>query len=221
MRYERKFRIEGVLHQLLIQQVRCLPQGFSPAFPDRLVQNQYYDTPRLGAMAANLDGLAARRKVRLRWYDPPGLFEGVLEIKEKRSYLGWKDSTKIDLTRFKGREALNAFVNSQTTGGAYLQPTLRNRYLRSYFISADGCFRITIDREICYLDQRAYPADRKLKTLLDPPEHRWKRVPEIILEIKYSREMEAEADRLCQGLPYRMSRYSKYVSGMEATGTRL
>ena len=38
------------------------------AFPDRIVNNVYFDTPDLAAFEANLWGAPERRKCRLRWY---------------------------------------------------------------------------------------------------------------------------------------------------------
>ena len=91
-----------------------------------------------------------------------------------------------------------------------LRPTLLNTYLRSYFISADGRFRLTVDRTMNFhsFNARNLPHRQAVKD------------DAVILEIKY----EAEDDHdylswISQRLPFRLGKNSKYVNGLLLVGS--
>ena len=45
MRYERKYKIEGVSLGIILQSIAMHPAGLSKIYPDRQINNIYFDTP--------------------------------------------------------------------------------------------------------------------------------------------------------------------------------
>lgn len=73
------------------------PMVFSTAYPDRSVNNIYFDTEDFQYYRDNVEGVSNRRKIRIRWY---GDWENrevspVLEYKIKRGPVGYKTSYKL------------------------------------------------------------------------------------------------------------------------------
>ncbi len=217
LRYERKFLLQTVDAHQAGRLVRQHPWMFYEPYPPRHVNNLYLDTHGLEYYADNVSGNMRRRKVRIRWYG--GLFDGsrapVLEIKHKIGPVGYKiqhDLPPLTLnphflqTGFKRylREAgLPAPVRDNLIS---LPPVLLNRYHRRYFAARGAPFRITIDREMTY-----YRADR-FGPMAKPA---WRDRQQVIVEIKYPKEAEPEIDRVAGFFPFRMTRSSKYVTGVQ------
>ena len=86
---------------------------------------------------------------------------------------------------------------------AMIRPTLLNSYVRKYFVSADGRFRITIDRDLCFFPAR------------NPWIRQRAQQNATVLELKYAEGDNSEACELSQDLGFRLSRNSKYVTGMD------
>jgi hypothetical protein len=85
---------------------------------------------------------------------------------------------------------------------------LLNRYLRKYFLSWDGKIRVTIDTDHTVFDQRF-----KSK----PNFHMKANLPNtLIVEVKFARKDREYASQAIQGLPIRVSRHSKYITGVNA-----
>lgn len=211
MRYERKYRLEGVSVPAIRQLLRLHPAAFRTQFPDRQVNNIYFDTPVLTTFHQNAAGEEVRKKFRVRWYgtDLHATGKPRLEIKYKQSELGGKQVwplTTFDLDDLRGlSEQVHHILQHQPAG--FLQPTLLNSYSRSYLISHDGRFRLTIDYDLRY------------HSLLKSPRFRCYHVQDaaIVLEIKYEAEDDADVGHLTQQLPFRQSRHSKYVNGLVLT----
>ncbi|MEK7677782.1 MAG: polyphosphate polymerase domain-containing protein [Verrucomicrobiota bacterium] len=94
MRYERKWLPTGLSMAEVLVMVRRHPAAFRPAYPERQVNNVYFDTPRLDHYFDHISGNSARVKVRLRWYGEFNAFGAspVLELKFKRGSASWKES---------------------------------------------------------------------------------------------------------------------------------
>ena len=92
-----------------------------------------------------------------------------------------------------------------------LQPVLLNHYRRKYFMSRDGRYRITIDSELHYRG-----VDRITNHFLRDEEQ----VGENVLELKYDREDDADADAITQFFKFRLSKNSKYVNGIKRVDIR-
>ena len=98
MRFERKYRIENQPVSVVQQMLRFHPAGFRKLFPDRQVNNIYYDTTELLTFHQNVYGQNERKKYRVRWYgsDLQQLTKPRLEIKSKHNELGAKKVIEME-----------------------------------------------------------------------------------------------------------------------------
>jgi len=215
-RYERKFVVSDLSYAGIEQEIRNHPAAFSEIFHQRFINNIYLDSNDLDFFYDNVSGKGSRKKARIRWYgDLFGKIEKpVLEFKVREGYLGNKLSYK--LKPFKLDEDFNyqvlkdVFSDSGLPEWAYevlqhLSPALLNRYSRKYFLSFDGKFRLTIDSDLSYhaIEPTHNPF---LKSY---------RGDEFIVEVKYDFENDSEAPFITNNLPFRLTKSSKYVNGME------
>jgi hypothetical protein len=216
-RYEVKFVARATRFHELEHWVRMHPKGFARAFPPRVVNNVYFDTPDLFTFRENLTGASARAKVRLRWYgeDPrPGVT--TLEVKRRRNQLGWKHTFPagdLDFTKLSWKEIRRRVRSVLTPEGrpwldAFPEPVLVNCYERAYFLSRDGSVRVTLDRRQAVFDQRQRP---------HPDLRRRANLPDtLVLEVKFGRADREAGASVLRGIPIRVSRNSKYVIGVRA-----
>ena len=87
-------------------------------------------------------------------------------------------------------------------------PILLNRYRRRYFISRDEKIRLTIDTNQAVWDQRFKSKPNFLNKANLPDT--------LIVEIKFDRKDREYASQSIQSLPLRVSRHSKYMTGVNA-----
>jgi hypothetical protein len=219
-RYERKFVVETTemsLHQVHAA-VKLHPAFFRQAYPPRFINNIYLDSNGMGHYQANLDGIGDRLKIRIRWYGDlfnPAV-KPTLEYKFKRGMVGSKESYPMQpfavSERFSHanlaavlRANHNLLPSVQADLGG-LRAALLNRYYRSYYESADRCFRITIDNDMSYYH---------LPRLSGPGMHRQTDRGHVVIELKYNAENDRSANRIAAHFPFRISRNSKYALGIE------
>ncbi len=216
-RFERKYHITEAPTGEIEHWVRRCPAMFSEVYVPRFINNIYFDSPNLEAYFQNLDGLADRTKVRIRWYgDLFGQIQKpVLEFKIKRSRVGTKESFRLmPFTLNRGfhvselRPVLEdpALPPRVLVELSHLEPALINRYHRKYFVSADGHYRITVDSKLEF-----YRVHRHANQFLSRST-----LPEsTVMELKYSGETAALDERIMNFFPFRVTRMSKYVTGLE------
>ena len=206
LRYERKFRIEAMSLDAVKQIIDLHPASFSTLYPDRIVNNIYLDYPDRSTWNQNVLGWNERKKYRIRWY---GMTEGQvkgakLEIKHKHNDLGWKDAFEIEDFSFDELpEKLASILQPFPELGA-LQPSLFNSYKRSYLLSFDQKFRLTLDRNMEFFPLHASNWNSQ-EASLDPA---------FIVELKYDQQWDDEVQKISQRLPFRQSKNSKYVRGI-------
>ncbi|MBR9921093.1 MAG: VTC domain-containing protein [Bacteroidetes bacterium] len=209
-RYERKYRLELSSTGYVNQIIRNHPASFKVLFPDRQINNVYFDYPDFSGYKLNLMGVGLRRKYRLRWYgeDYSQMANPQLEIKQRENELGNKIVKRIDKEDWS---SLADVFDRHYPASAPLRPALLNAYQRSYFGCRQGRFRITIDRQQKFmpLADRQIPSDNWLKTSRFPYTDN-----ALILELKYDQEFDAEAQDIMRYLPFRQSKNSKYVNGL-------
>lgn len=193
MRYEIKYAVPILDRYLLDQMVLTHPASFVEAFPDRIVHNVYYDNAELDSFYQNIDGSQNRQKIRLRWYNDQSRFDGRIEIKKKRGVLGFKDYVELE-----GLENISLLLSKKL--GVNAQATLTNQYKRSYYISADNKFRLTIDADISY----THPLEQQIT--MDESQH--------IIEVKFEEEDYPLFDNILRYIPLRQTKFSKYVNGL-------
>lgn len=209
MRFERKYRIEGVTLEEVLAFVRDHPLSFQTHHPDRQINNIYLDTPDLEFFRLNLIGAGERLKYRIRWYgeNEQAAHQPVLEAKIKHNELGEKEIWPLSDQEELSYPTVMEWINREFPEKGPLVPILLNHYLRSYFISYDGKFRLTLDREMRFENAEAgfsHPA--------------FLRDEAIIMEIKYDLELDKEWKRVSWHLPFRVGKNSKYVNGVLLTG---
>ncbi|MFC2060823.1 VTC domain-containing protein, partial [Chloroflexota bacterium] len=190
---------------------------FSVIYPPRFVNNIYFDTVSMSAYYDNLIGISDRLKVRIRWYgDLFGLIEEpVLESKIKRGFLGGKLKFPLASFHLDSGYSLNSqqVIFDEADIPEILRDYLKslkfavlNRYFRSYFQSPDGKFRITIDSDMEFY--RIDSADNLFAEKVTD-------LTNTILELKYSDKDDEEARFITNLFPVRMTKSSKYVTGIE------
>ncbi|MBN2083899.1 MAG: VTC domain-containing protein [Anaerolineales bacterium] len=217
-RYERKLLTEELLPRQVEALVRLHPLMFHDPYPPRQINSLYLDTADMQNYYDNVSGAETRRKVRLRWY---GALTGpiarpMLEIKVKDGLVGRKISYAMAPFMLDGDFCGRAFQEAAgrsdlppvvRTDLRTLSPVLLNCYQRSYHATRDGRFRITVDWR-----QDFYKINAALSNSLL---HRQRNACDVIVEIKYEIEQEPRADRVAGYFPFRVSRNSKYVQGIE------
>lgn len=225
MRFERKYRVETLSLAEIVQLVRTHPMSFRTLHPDRQVNNLYLDTDDLHFFHENLSGVAERHKLRLRWYgeDHRSAHHAFLEMKCKDGLLGEKfvvsipafdvtDAGSVSAAMRTGIAALweEEEVRNATPGllSLRLTPALLNTYVRSYLVSYNGKFRLTIDRQMLSYGFNARHEPHRIAAEDEA----------VVVEVKYLEEHDAEFETVGQRLPLRLSKNSKYVMGMLKVG---
>ena len=216
-RFERKFVVTDLQKAELESQLRFHPAMFSEIYQERRVNNIYFDSSSMTNYYANVDGLQQRTKCRVRWY---GKLMGevkkpVLELKIKDGLMGRKESyrllpfsidqdfdTEVIYEIFRKSKIPQMLVEDLMG----LQPALLNRYTRKYFQSADANYRVTLDSELQY-----YRIDPHNNTFLN----NWTDERTIVLELKYNHDNDQLAADVSSYFPFRMTKSSKYVNGIQ------
>lgn len=214
-RFERKFYVEDLSTREIEALVFAHPAMFSPIHARRFVNNVYFDAPDRRALVENVDGVADRCKVRIRWYgDLIGEHRAALEFKIKRGQVGRKatfDAGRIAVSPGLSRRALARALRAVAVPPAFAElviasePTLVNRYRRRYYLSADGRYRLTLDDE-----QEFFPFVAGAATLL----HRSRDRRGSVVELKYAPEHDGGAAAVTNVFPFRLTKSSKYVTGL-------
>jgi SPX domain protein involved in polyphosphate accumulation len=206
LRYERKYRIESISADIVRQVIINHPASFRKIFPDRSVNNIYFDTISLSAYFDNVEGVPDRRKYRVRWYgnDIFKIDKPTLEIKIKTNQLGYKESIPVQGFQLDDLSQLKKEVSAKSKSFNSFQPMLVNSYLRSYYGTTDGKYRITIDRNLQYF------------SLLNARKFTRYQMEDqaVIIELKYDETLDDEAAFILQNIPFRHSKSSKYVTGL-------
>jgi SPX domain protein involved in polyphosphate accumulation len=216
IRFERKFLFENCHVQDIIQSVYRNSYGFQEIFHKRKVNNIYFDDSNYNFYKQNVEGVADRKKLRLRWYgeDTHGIENPTIEIKKKMGEAGDKDSFRqsglsFDLELQSASEIQQQLI-SNTRGNPTLceslkklHPTLINTYERRYFLSFCGRYRITVD-----YNQAFYNPNYRVV------QNSQRKTKDIVLELKYAVAEDNEARQLSQQIKTRLSKNSKYVNGI-------
>lgn len=216
-RFERKYHVTNIPLAEIEHLVRRNPALFRPAFPDRVINNIYLETLSRRSLLENLDGIADRTKARIRWYGAmlARVERPILEFKIKRGMVGAKDSYKLAaFTVERGMSAATVYraieqsdlpehVRNALRG---FEPVLLNRYRRKYYISADRDYRITLDTELEF-----YRFDRQVNLFAQPVRD----TESTVVELKYSGSIDQIDERVASYFPFRVTRMSKFVTGME------
>jgi SPX domain protein involved in polyphosphate accumulation len=215
-RLEIKFCAYEVQLHTLLHYIHLNRACFKMPFPDRWVNNIYFDMHNYHAFAENISGASSRTKVRYRWYGEtvePDV--GVLEIKCKRNYFGWKHRYTVSAPPYKSGYSLKDIQQAlleqlPIDGQKWLNgspfPIILNRYYRSYFLSSDRKIRVTLDTKQAVWDQRFKSFPNFV--------HKANLQRALVVEVKFDRNDRALASQILQGIPLRVSKNSKYINGV-------
>jgi hypothetical protein len=223
-RYERKFLVEDLRPFQVTALIKQHPHMFRAPYPPRYVNNLYLDTVDLANYFDNVDGAMQRRKVRVRWYGEPfgEIPRPMLEIKVKEGAVGTKHTYPLAAFNFDTWFCDRVFQDSLSN--SELPPKVRfdlkgmnvvlfNRYYRHYYAtvggdaSHDGAFRATMDTKLAF-----YKVNGSFGNLFA---HRQINGKDVVVELKYEVEQEPQANRVAGFFPFRVTRNSKYVQGIE------
>ncbi len=216
LRYERKF-MTSLGYRDMEHLIYHHPAMFRKIFRPRRINNFYLDDTQHTNYFENVDGAAQRKKIRIRWYGD--LFgrahNPVLEIKIKKGHLGKKLS--YPLVDFNVRKGFSLSDVQDVLAASQLPDVLRtelalqelhllNSYLRMYALSADGRFRVTLDWDLCY-----YALSQHKNNFFQ----RFTDFAHTIVELKYDAPDDHFAHQITRRFPFRMTRSSKYVMGLD------
>jgi SPX domain protein involved in polyphosphate accumulation len=207
MRYELKYNIELLQAKEISSVIKLHPAAFTKAYPDRYINNIYFDAADFLFYHDNVNGAPDRKKIRLRWYgdEPYHKSKCTLEIKNKQRQLGWKNSSNFSTDALSNLNELSTEINKLNKFPIELRPALQNRYKRSYYESHDRLFRITID------SQQAFATPSFNNTFLPT-----NKVYNTVMELKFEKEDWQYLEDITDFIPFRQTKNSKYVNGINA-----
>ena len=216
-RNEIKYLLYGVNRKTLYIQYKLSSLLLSKSYPDRWVNNIYFDNINLDLFNQSIEGISKRTKVRLRWYgDFHNLENPLLELKYKNGHKNIKKSVLIKDKFIYGKSLSKFFYNLINSKGLpesskyllkELRPVLANRYFRSYHLSANNKYRVTTDTSLNF----ANLITSSLNSLY------WKKQKDVsIVELKFKKSDDHIVNfmtEICSR--YRMSQISKYTYGLQ------
>tara|TARA_B100000959_G_C14856567_1_gene572422 strand:- start:172 stop:852 length:681 start_codon:yes stop_codon:yes gene_type:complete len=216
-RNEIKYFLYGTNRKALFIQYKLSSLLLSKSYPDRWVNNIYFDNINLDLFNQSIEGISKRSKVRLRWYgDFHSLKDPVLEIKSKSGHKNIKSSfvIKDKLIYDKNFSKLyNILINSKSLSDKFryllreLRPVLANRYFRSYHSSENKKYRVTTDNFLNFTNL----ITGSLTSL------HWKKLNYVsIIELKFNKSDDHIVNFMTEiRSRYRMSQISKYTYGLQ------
>ncbi|GAA4976114.1 VTC domain-containing protein [Algibacter aquimarinus] len=216
-RYERKMFIENISRKEVEIYVKNHPAFFREIFYARNINNVYFDFIDLINFQDNIIGNVDRLKYRIRWYGD--LFTEIenarLELKIKKGHVGTKKMFPLKNFKFckgiSGSDLIKVISNSSVDELVKLKvesqkPVVLNRYKRTYYESLDKKFRITIDDEQMFCKINTFQ-NTFLNRIIDNDN--------VVLELKYNKSHDLEAQSILNKIPFRISKSSKYSRGVE------
>lgn len=216
-RYERKYFIPYELKNFLPQLFLNHPLRLREVFYKRLINNIYFDSLEFSSFNENIQGFSNRNKIRVRWYGNIfGFISPILEIKSRRGNVGKKKSFKLNKFNFKKDTKISDFKEFLISQEIPLffkdliysyQPQLLNSYERIYYQSFNNKYRFTLDSDI-----KNFKYQFHCENFVEVKP----RFEHLILEIKYKDCDDLFVDSIANFFPFRLTRYSKYCTGILA-----
>ncbi len=215
-RYERKFVVGDMDYHSIFQQIRMHPAAFREIFHPRYINNIYLDSSEMDFYFDNVSGKGSRKKARIRWYGDMfgNISKPVLEFKIREGFLGNKISFPLSSfvldDNFTLKTLKKTYETSDLPQWAYevmmlLKPSLLNRYKRKYTLNFDGDFRLTLDTDLSY-----HLIGSNNNTFMQSFESE-----DVIVELKYDFAKDKKAASISNKLPFRLTKSSKYVNGVD------
>ncbi len=206
-RFERKWFYENVDVNSLLQGIYKSKFNFFESFPLRKVNSIYFDDNELTSIYQNLDGIAEKKKLRVRWYGKKNIITNpVIEIKSKKGFIVNKQTILMNIKKplpFNDNSInkIKKIISNKIDLAKSLVPTISTHYERYYFISANSNVRATLDKNLSSSMLYKYCNYKVLKNF------KYK-----VLEIKYSLEYDSYVRKNLKNIDSRLSKSSKYVT---------
>jgi SPX domain protein involved in polyphosphate accumulation len=208
-RFEFKYYVNKFENRNFIDYVKSNSKLFK-IYPSRIVNSIYYDTHDLKFVSENLSGASFRKKLRLRWYNN-NLNNANAEIKIKKNKMNAKVKVKI-----KSLSTINTIK--------YINDLNKNNYFKRMIYkylpneTLHPKIRVTYHRDYYYFKGLIITFDKNISFTRINGEKNLKKINDYIMEIKFSSEKLDIYNQLKSDLPFRISRNSKYVTGMSLLG---
>ncbi len=213
-RIEKKFLINNYDKKFICNLIKVNTFFFKKKYRGRYINNIYFDDINFSSYTDNLSGISKRKKIRIRWYG--NLFGTIvnpyLEIKSKINLYGSKKKIKINNFQLNkkviSKDLINLLNNNilpKQVTKLSITPVLINRYYREYYETFDGRFRVTVDTSLNYYSTRTKNISF---------ENSFKESNTLIVELKFSPEHQALANKISAQFPFRSTKSSKYVMGI-------
>ena len=216
-RYEKKFIVPYPQQHLIKKFIFTNQMRFIKEHEDRKVNSIYLDTNNLTLYKENIDGLSKRKKLRIRWYNDLKKDTNIyFEVKKKNNELGLKNIYKLDI-KIENHHKEN-FLKKILSNIVSLdldqeisslicnvKPIIIITYERKYLISNICDCRMTIDTKLKY------------KIINHYANYIWDDYynnQEMIIELKYPANIDKEIINKYFHFPFRVSKNSKYVNGI-------
>ncbi|HSF14433.1 MAG TPA: polyphosphate polymerase domain-containing protein [Vicinamibacteria bacterium] len=203
----------GKLRSILRTNFRRALYGNAPS----MIRSLYFDDAALRAYHESVEGVGARRKLRLRWYNSEehSLFFEVKErdfdlVSKKRVAIG--SDTPLSLLRYRDVfSELHTLLEPRERELLVSQghPVLICEYAREYY-EGPGGLRVTVDFDLGWFEQLGALRPRCRFGVHAPHT--------IILEVKAPLGRSVEIVPLLHPLRVAVTRSSKYVVGCEQLG---
>ena len=212
-RNEIKFKVFNTSTYDITQNLKRYNITFLKEYPDRWINNIYFDNKNLDSLYQSIEGSYMRCKTRLRWYGNYLEFSvPKLELKIKKGYMNTKKSFNCLYVHEKFDRPFS--INNIKDIALYpksilrdMKPIVSNRYFRKYLISNDKKIRITIDSNLCF-------SSLKNKSL---NQISWKKENLLsIIELKFQDHKHAPRNLMTfLNKHYQLSQISKYTYGVQ------
>ena len=204
LRFERKYIIEKGYSYIFSDFLK--KNFFKKAYKSRYVNSIYFDNFTHDAFSENLSGVSIRKKTRLRWYDDKKIKLN-LETKYKNNMMNKKKIVNqgifSNFSMLKDYLKKNFLILNEEVSQP-MEPVLKIKYLRNYFISKCDNYRATIDTGITVSDIYGnFNFGKKIH------------LKEDVMEYKYPSNKDSifRKEVFLKKNPFRLQKNSKYVSG--------
>ena len=204
LRFERKYIIEKGYSYIFSDFLK--KNFFKKAYNSRYVNSIYFDNFTHDAFSENLSGVSIRKKTRLRWYDDKKIKLN-LETKYKNNMMNKKKIVNqgifSNFSMLKDYLKKNFLILNEEVSQP-MEPVLKIKYLRNYFISKCDNYRATIDTGITVSDIYGnFNFGKKIH------------LKEDVMEYKYPSNKDSifRKEVFLKKNPFRLQKNSKYVSG--------
>ena len=203
-RFERKYTFNHNDINIIINNLFTSHLLFRFDHPKRDINSIYFDN-NFNNLVDNLEGISEREKYRLRWYDNSNKIANFyIEKKIKKNFLSKKIRQKYSLN---SEILIDDTKNLSKLFYEYInpnyEPIVSVHYERLYFVSSIYNIRATIDYNIY---------SRKFMSNILNKEKFFNK--NIVLEIKYNKNLDEIFRKEIKSLNLRFSKSSKYVNSI-------